>query len=162
MLAWVGLCRDPENRFYNNKANFRALIGRGLFYISRPKNVMSKRELFCQDPLARFEKIAGFQNVSTHNLENTSNVSAKVASSGYNLLINYFSRRIPHSKKDFNDINFLAFYWKCTFLTPFFFSRCIHKVCSYEEVPGYIRATFAPGLGRMYYRVSIQAANCVK
>ena len=79
---------------------------------------MSMRELFCPDPVAGSEKMAGFQiffaqkyNLSTHNLERTSNLSPKVASCGYNLVITQFSRRIPHSKTDFNDINFLALYW---------------------------------------------------
>ena len=51
------------------------------------------------------------------------------------------SRRIPHSKTDFNDTNFLALYWKCACVVPIF-SRCIHKMCSYKEfeVPGYIRS----------------------
>ena len=42
---------------------------------------------------------------------------------------------------DFNDgINFLALYWKCACVGPFFFSRCIHKMCSYKEVSGRIRS----------------------
>ena len=52
---------------------------------------------FWPDPLAGFEKMAGFQiffclklNVSTHNLESTSNLYSKVANCGYNLLITYF------------------------------------------------------------------------
>ena len=28
---------------------------------------------------------------------------------------------MPHSKTDFNDINFLALYWKCACVTPIFF-----------------------------------------
>ena len=35
--------------------------------------------------------------------------------------------------------NFLELYWKCACVSPIF-SRCIHKMCSYEEVPGYIRS----------------------
>ena len=57
------------------------------------------------------------------NLERTSNLSSKVASCGYNLIIS-FSRRMHHSKTDFNDsINFLAqyMYWKCTCVGPIFF-----------------------------------------
>ena len=56
---------------------------------------MSMRERFCPDPLAGSEKkrrdfkyfFAQKYNVSTHNLERTSNLSSKVASYGYNLLI---------------------------------------------------------------------------
>ena len=55
------------------------------------------------------------------NLERTSNLSSQVASCGYNLLIIYISRRIHHSKTDFNDINFLALYWKCAYVGPIFF-----------------------------------------
>ena len=61
------------------------------------------------------------QNVSTHNLERTGNLSSKVASCGYNLVVSKFSRRIPHSKTDFNDIDFLALYWKCACVGPIFF-----------------------------------------
>ena len=39
----------------------------------------------------------------------------------YNLIITQFSRRVPHSKTDFNDINFLALYWKCACVGPIFF-----------------------------------------
>ena len=54
---------------------------------------MSMRELFRPDPLAGFEKMAGFQNFFCliikrfHSyLERTSNLSSKVASCSYNLL----------------------------------------------------------------------------
>ena len=53
-----------------------------------------RRELFCPDPLTGFEKIAGFQifyrlkkNCSTQYLERTGNLSSKVASCGYNLVV---------------------------------------------------------------------------
>ena len=72
------------------------------------------------------------------NLERTSNLSSKVVSCGYDLLIILFSRRIHHSKTDFNNINFLAWYRKCACVGPIF-SRCILKMSSYKEVPGYIR-----------------------
>ena len=55
---------------------------------------MSMRNLFCPDPLAEFEKMAGFQICfrlimkGFHlNLERTSNLSSKVGSCGYNLLM---------------------------------------------------------------------------
>ena len=54
------------------------------------------------------------------NLERTSNLGSKAASCGYNLLIILFSRRIHRSKTDFNDINFLALYWKCACVGPIF------------------------------------------
>ena len=47
-----------------------------------------------------------------------------------------FLRRIPHSETDFNDLNFLALYWKCTYVGSIF-SRCIRKLCSCKEVSGY-------------------------
>ena len=31
------------------------------------------------------------------------------------------SRRMPHSKTDFNDIDFLSLYWKCACVGPIFF-----------------------------------------
>ena len=57
---------------------------------------MSMRELFCPDPLAGIEKMAGFQIfyclkikclISTHNLEITGNLPPKVASCDYNLVV---------------------------------------------------------------------------
>ena len=55
---------------------------------------MSMRELFYPDPLAGFEKMAGFEiffclkwDVSTHNLGRTGNLSSKVASCGYSLVV---------------------------------------------------------------------------
>ena len=64
------------------------------------------------------------------NLERTSNLCSKFASCGYNLLIILFSRRIHHSKTDFNDINFLGLYWKCACVGPIFFqdafTKCVH------------------------------------
>ena len=55
------------------------------------------------------------------NLQRKRNVCSKVASCGYNLLILLFPRRIHHIKTDFNDINFLALYWKCAYVGPIFF-----------------------------------------
>ena len=54
------------------------------------------------------------------NLQRKRNVCSKVASCGYNLLILLFPRRIHHIKTDFNDINFLALYWKCACVGPIF------------------------------------------
>ena len=58
------------------------------------KNVMSMRQIFCPDPPTGFEKMAGFQifyclkiKCVTHNLERTGNLSSKVASCGYNLVV---------------------------------------------------------------------------
>ena len=49
---------------------------------------MSRRELFCPDPLAGFEKMAGFQIFFLlFCLERTNILPSKVASCGYNLLI---------------------------------------------------------------------------
>ena len=51
---------------------------------------MSMRNLFCPDPLAGFETMAGFQMFSPNNdlnLERTSNLSSEVGSCGYNLLM---------------------------------------------------------------------------
>ena len=61
------------------------------------------------------------------NWERTRNLSSKVASCGYNLLIS-FSRRIYHSKTDLNDINFLALYWKCACVGPIFFNMYSQNV----------------------------------
>ena len=55
------------------------------------------------------------------NLQRKRNMCSKVASCGYNLLILLFPRRIHHFKTDFNDINFLALYWKCACAGPIFF-----------------------------------------
>ena len=89
--------------------------GLQLFATSGRKNVMSMREVFCPDPLAGFEKMAGFQIIYClkrkcfhSNLERTGNLSSKVASCGYNLVVSKFSRRIPHSKTDINDIDLHA------------------------------------------------------
>ena len=40
--------------------------------------------------------------------------------------------------------NFLALYWKCTYVGSIF-SKCIHKLCSYKEVSGYIRSIWKCG-----------------
>ena len=84
------------------------------------KNVMSMRELFCPDPLAGFEKMAGFQIFYCLKIKCFQFVS-KIVSCGYNLVVSKFSRRIPPSKTDFNDIAFLALYWKCACVGPIFF-----------------------------------------
>ena len=44
-----------------------------------------------------------------------------------------------HCNTDFNDINFLALYWKCVCVGATF-SKFIHRTCTYKEVPGYIRS----------------------
>ena len=52
-------------------------------------------------------------------------------------LLNFLEEYL--SKTDFNDTNFLALPGNVHGWV-LFFSRCIHKMCSYEEVPGYTRS----------------------
>ena len=78
---------------------------------------MSMRNLFCPDPLAGFEKMAGFQICFRliikrfhHNLDRTSNLSSEVGSCGYNLLMTLI----------------LCIILEMCMRRSDFFSRCIH------------------------------------
>ena len=61
-MAWdQALKWGKKRRKSASEGSERVWGGIKMKELSRRKNVMSLRELFCPDPLAGFEKMAGFQ-----------------------------------------------------------------------------------------------------
>ena len=101
---------------------------------------MSMRELFCPDPLAGFEKMGGFQIFFLPKIKMFLLITWKEQAICLQMLqavvitlplLNFLEEYLlPHSKTDFNDINFLALYWKCACVGPIFFqdafTKCVH------------------------------------